>query len=149
MVRKIREFATSIVPLAFRFSSSLTHTAAWDDDAEDESDLENHIMGTEALERLADTLGERLFMEAYRGLLEQGLKAAEWTTRYCAWTGLAQVVGACPDAISAMAVGLVGLALYTLNDANSHPRLKWAVAHALGLARVFLSLSVTLSSCLN
>jgi hypothetical protein len=72
MVRKVKEFARSIIPLAFRFACDLEHSDEWDDDEEEESDIQNHIMGLEAIDRLAETLGEGIFMGQFRAILDEG-----------------------------------------------------------------------------
>ena len=82
MVRKVREFAVSVIPLAVRFSLDLEHTEEWEDYKEDHGDMENHYMGLEAMERLADSLGERIFMEVKTELFFHSLHLSFITFRH-------------------------------------------------------------------
>jgi hypothetical protein len=101
MIRKQNEFAQQVIPLAFNFMTELRHTADWDSpvkvsEGDDDDGFDNYKFGTEAMERLAEALGGKVFLAVATPIIERASKdQANWNVRHAALRTIAKMAMGC------------------------------------------------------
>lgn len=79
MVRKHKEFSAQVIPAAFMFLQELEHTEEWEkENDEEEEEDENFKLGLEAIDRLAMSLGGRVFLPVASPIITELLQHSDW-----------------------------------------------------------------------
>ena len=106
MIRKQKEFAQQVIPLAFKFLTELQHTPDWDDPLKadvvgDDDGFENYKMGLEAIDRLANDLGGKIFLSVALPLIDRASKDSNWNVRHAALATLSKMSMGCGNHLEA------------------------------------------------
>jgi hypothetical protein len=138
MIRKQKEFAQRVIPLAFSFLTELQHSAAWEsptkvEEGDDDEDYENYKFGAQSMERLSHALGGKLTMSISKPIIDAALRDTNnWTLRHAALIAMSKIAMGCqkelgPHLNEIMANYVTAMAL---NDPN--PRVQWAAIDLCG-----------------
>ncbi|ODQ56549.1 ARM repeat-containing protein [Saitoella complicata NRRL Y-17804] len=137
MCRKEDSYASNLVVECLAF---LTDVGAEDDDAQqewnetedldaDESDA-NHIVGEQALDRLARKLGGKTVLPPAFAYLPNMISSTNWRQRHAALMAISAIAEGCEKIMKAELSRVLDMVLPLLRD--PHPRVRWAACNAVG-----------------
>jgi len=131
MVRKVSEFATQVIPLAFGMLQELQHTPEWDDvnaiDVGDDDDgFENYKFGGEAISQLSMSLGGKIFMQVISPILDQALKSSQWNARHAALIAIAKMAKGVDKHLETKLKTIMHTYIVPLALNDPHHRVRWA-----------------------
>lgn len=143
MIRKQGEFAQAVIPLAFKFLTELQHTPAWEDPnavahGDDDDGYDNYKMGLEAIERLSDSLGGKIFLSVTIPIIQRASKDSNWNVRHAALVTIAKMANGCAQHLEDKLPDILKnfIVPFALND--PHYRVRWAAVDLIAhLASAF------------
>ena len=143
MVRKVGEFAATVIPLSFALLLELDDDiSAWsarddDDDEDDDSGQENYRMGAESAGRLAQALQGKIYTTTAMPLVTAHMRHEEWRHRHAALIVLTKMAESIDATLQPLLPTLVPVVTPYTRD--PHPRVAHAALHCLAQLTVSYS----------
>ncbi|KAI9218971.1 armadillo-type protein [Blastocladiella britannica] len=135
MVRKVAPtFVQRVVPLCLEMMATVEEDEDWyttdDIDNSAEDDDEPHVVGEQALDRIARKMGAQHVTPAVFAIIPQLLQSADWPHRHAGLLAIAAVAEGCYKAMAKELTNIVNLVLPFAMD--PHPRVRYAFCNCIG-----------------
>ncbi|KAI8620372.1 armadillo-type protein [Chytriomyces sp. MP71] len=134
MVRKVPQFATTLVPLLLSWMAKIDESELWhttDDLAQDDDDNdEDYVYAEQAVDRLSIALGGKTMLNIAFGLIPSLLGAPEWQRRHAGLLAISVMGEGCRDVMIDSLKNITDLVIPYLRD--PHPRVRYAACNCIG-----------------
>jgi hypothetical protein len=130
MVRKHPNFVNLVLPIILGLIGQLEDDDDWLNADDEDEDDETSILGQQAMDRLAMSLGGKFILPLAFNYIPAMMSSQDWHDRYAALMGLSAMAEGCAKLMEAELAKVLQLIFPMLKDVNG--RVRYAACHALG-----------------
>ncbi|KAJ3252760.1 hypothetical protein HDU77_004937 [Chytriomyces hyalinus] len=134
MVRKVPQFATTVVPLLLSWMAKIEESESWhttDDLSQDDDDNdEDYVFAEQAIDRLSIALGGKTMLAIAFTLIPKLLGSPDWQSRHAGLLAISVMGEGCRDIMIDSLKDITELVIPYLRD--PHPRVRFAACNCVG-----------------
>ncbi|KAI9141287.1 armadillo-type protein [Paraphysoderma sedebokerense] len=133
MVRKqTPNFCQEVIPICFQMMAELDDDPSWatTDDLEDDDETENYVVGEQAMDRIARSLGGKSVIPVSFALIPQMLGSQAWQQRHAALMAVSAIGEGCQKFMEPELGKVLQMIIPFIRD--PHIRVRYATCNALG-----------------
>jgi hypothetical protein len=131
--KKTPEFCQNIIPICLEMMSLIEDEATWhatDNIEESDDSDESHVIGEQAMDRIARKIGATTVTPVAFTLIPQYLQSSNWNQRHAALMAVSAIGEGCHKLLSKELAKVVSMVVpYT---ADAHPRVRYAACNCIG-----------------
>ncbi|KAI3644716.1 hypothetical protein MP228_010880 [Amoeboaphelidium protococcarum] len=125
-------FCQQVVPHVMKLMTEIEDSTEWSNtnDIDDEPSDANHVVGEQAIDRLACAIGPKQMLPVVFDILPQFMGSTEWKLRYAALMCISSIAEGCKKLLEQELGKLLQMIVPFVKD--SHHRVRYAACNALG-----------------